>query len=194
MDPSSIYDRAFFDMHVPWQAEYDAIALLLARTLEFSSVLDLGCGNGFIISKLAEMGRTVMGIDGSSHALDLMPPNLAGRTRILDLTMPVRLGRYDLVICSEVAEHLEATHAGTLVDNVCDNSAGQVFFTAATPGQGGVSHVNEQPHDYWIAMFNDRGYFLDDATTNAVRNELSAALKATWWLAKNAMIFRKIKR
>src|SRR5215472_18756607 len=59
MDPSSIYDRAFFDMHVPWQAEYDAIALLLARTLEFSSVLDLGCGNGFIISKLAEMGRTV---------------------------------------------------------------------------------------------------------------------------------------
>lgn len=191
MNLSNIYDRAFFDMHLPWQAEYDAIASLLAERLEFSSVLDLGCGNGFIIAKLAELGRDVTGVDGSSHVLDVMPPNLAGRVRILDLTKSVRLGRYDLVVCSEVAEHLDGIHAGTLVENVCENSAGQVFFTAATPGQGGHYHVNEQPHGYWIAQFFGHGYLLDQAVTFAIRDDLFAIAKTTWWLARNAMIFRK---
>jgi SAM-dependent methyltransferase len=194
MDPSTLYDRAFFDMHVPWRGEYDAIASFLVQTLEFSSVLDLGCGNGFIIAKLVELGKEVMGVDGSSHILDAIPPEVASRVRILDLTMPVRIGRFDLVICSEVAEHLNQVNAATLVDNICENSAGQIFFTAATPGQGGHYHVNEQPHDYWIAMFANRGYFLEQATTFSIRNSLSAVLKTTWWFAKNAMIFRVKRR
>jgi SAM-dependent methyltransferase len=191
MDLSNIYDRAFFDMHIAWKQEYDAIASLLARKLEFSSVLDLGCGNGFIIAKLAEMGKEVIGVDGSSQVLEAIPPELAGRILISDLRMPVRIGRYDLVICTEVAEHLDQCHAETLVENVSENSAGQIFFTAATPGQGGHHHVNEQPHENWIKMFAARSCLLDHAATVALRDELSAVAKTTWWFAKNAMIFRK---
>jgi SAM-dependent methyltransferase len=190
IDPSSIYDRAFFDMHAPWRLEYEAIASLLVQALTFSTVLDLGCGNGFIIAKLAKMGKIVMVVDGSSHVPDVIPPEVADRVRMQDLTKPVRLGRHDLVICSEVAEHLAPCHAETLIENICENSGSQIFFTAATPGQGGHCHVNEQPHDHWIARFADRGYFPDDATTSDLRNELSATLKRTWWLARNAMIFR----
>ena len=39
MDLSTVYDEPFFEMHAPWQLEYNAIADLLASWLQFSSVL-----------------------------------------------------------------------------------------------------------------------------------------------------------
>ncbi len=33
-----------------------------------------------------------------------------------------------------------------------------VAFTAASPGQGGTGHINEQPAGYWTARFAARGY------------------------------------
>jgi hypothetical protein len=51
--------------------------------------------------------------------------------------------------------------------------APRVVFTAATPGQGGgADHVNEQPHEYWIKKFEQRGYDLME--------DLSAKWKAEW--------------
>src|SRR5262249_51148628 len=73
MSISAIYDEAFFAMHVAWRAEYEAIADALVRAVAFSSVLDLGCGNGFLIERLAWHGKEVMGIDGSEHARQSAP-------------------------------------------------------------------------------------------------------------------------
>ena len=189
-DPSAAYSRSFFEMHVPWRAEYEAIADLLVARLTFLSVIDMGCGNGFIINRLAQLGKEVIGVDGSLHAIAAAPAELQPRLKAADLTQPLRLGHYDLVICSEVAEHLEARHAGMLLDNICGNSAGSVFFTAATPGQGGFCHVNEQPHDYWIGMFAQRGFHLDAKSTSSLRCDLSQRIHTIWWFTKNAFIFR----
>src|SRR6516165_10312118 len=143
LDATAVYQRSFFEVQLPWRAEYDAIADRLAHYLDFSSVLDMGCGNAFLIARLAQLGRNVAGIDGSIHVLDWAPQDLVPNIRIADLTRPLRLGRFDLVICVEVAEHLDAQFADTLVDSVCENSGGLVFFSAATVGQGGFFHVNE---------------------------------------------------
>jgi len=78
-----------------------------------------------------------------------------------------------------------------LVNNICCNSAGLVFFTAATPGQGGHGHVNEQAHDYWIAMFAQRGFHLDADSTSRLRDDLSGRIRQIWWFTKNAFIFRR---
>jgi SAM-dependent methyltransferase len=190
MDLSAFYDRSFFERHVPWRAEYEAIADMLAARLTFLSVIDMGCGNGFIIARLAQLGKKVTGIDGSLHAIAAAPPEIRPRLMTADLTQPLRLGHYDLVICSEVAEHLEAHHAAVLVDTICSNSAGLVFFTAATPGQVGHGHVNEQPHDYWIAMFAQRGFRLDAASTSSLRDDLSKRINMISWFTDNALIFR----
>lgn len=189
MDLSAIYDREFFAAHLPWRDEYSLIADALAARLGFSSVLDLGCGNGFLIARLLELGKTAQGVDGSPHAVALAAPQAAPRIEVRDLRTPLRLGRHDLVICSEVAEHLDACHADTLVDNVCASCGRWVFFTAATPGQGGHHHVNEQPHEYWIDKFERRGVRLDAQATRALREEFSARLHTLWWFTRNAMIF-----
>lgn len=191
MDASAIYDRAFFEMHRPWKAEYDVIADTLARYVQFDSVLDLGCGNGFLIARFAEKGKHVLGVDASIHALEYAPERVAGRIRIMDLTRPGSIGRFDLVVCSEVAEHLEECYAGVLVETICSSAARAVYFTAATPGQGGHHHVNEQPHEYWIARFQRHGFALDSTTTSALRDDLASAIEAVWWFRNNSLVFRK---
>jgi SAM-dependent methyltransferase len=191
LDATTIYQRSFFEVQLPWRPEYDAIANRLCHYLNFSSVLDMGCGNAFLITRLAQLGKNVRGVDGSIHVLDCAPQDLIPNIGIADLTRPVRLGCFDLVICCEVAEHLDAHFTDTLVDNICDNSGGLVFFSAATTGQGGFYHVNEQPHDYWIARFHERDFELDHDVTQKLRQDLSSAVNAMWWFARNALVLRR---
>lgn len=190
MSLSDVYDRTFFEVHLPWREEYSLIAERLADHLRFNSVLDLGCGNGFLIARLAELGKEVAGVDGSAHAVELAAPEVTSRIQVMDLTQPLWLGRRDLVICSEVAEHLEAIHANRLVDNICVNAAELVFFTAATPSQGGHHHVNEQSHEYWVEQFRRRQFSLDSDATRLLREDLSRCIRALWWFTNNAMVFR----
>jgi SAM-dependent methyltransferase len=190
MDLSALYDRPFFEAHLPWRAEYCLIADALAARLQFSSVLDLGCGNGFLIARFCALGKEGDGVDGSPHAVALAAPEIAHRIQVMDLRAPLSLGRRDLVLCTEVAEHLDARYADILVDNVCANCGRWAFFTAATPGQGGHHHVNEQPHEYWIAKFEQRGLRLELETTRALRQEFSERLNTIWWFTRNAMLFR----
>src|SRR5690606_11269946 len=75
-----------------------------------------------------------------------------------DLTRPPQLDqRFDLAMSLEVAEHLPAAAADSFV-SLLTSTADCVFFSAAIPGQGGVSHLNEQPHRYWAEKFARRGY------------------------------------
>lgn len=191
MGVSEIYDRSFFEMHEPWRLEYNAIADALASQLNFDSALDLGCGNAFILARLRELGKTVRGIDGSRAALSAAPPEINDAITVADLTAPLaHIGVFDLVICTEVAEHLPASFADVLVANVCRASRSLVYFTAAIPGQGGHHHVNEQPHDYWIKKFARRNFQLDHAATIELRCTLADALHTAWWFTNNSMIFR----
>jgi hypothetical protein len=97
--------------------------------------------------------------------------------------------RSDLAVCLEVAEHLPARAGDRLVELLC-TIAETVLFTAATPGQGGTDHVNEQPHAYWVARFQRHGFSLDEAPTQTIRAEWRAAGTADWY-HRNALVFRR---
>jgi hypothetical protein len=129
----------------------------LTAALTINSVADFGCGRGAWLSVWAEAGMSVSGVDGPyvDKGDLLMNP---GNFQIADLARPIDLGRqFDLVQSLEVAEHLPAERAGQFVDTLTAHSA-YVLFSAAVPGQGGENHVNEQPLDYWRAIFRQRGY------------------------------------
>jgi methylase of polypeptide subunit release factors len=193
-----IYTKEFFERHLrEYRADYARMARWLLINLDFQSVVDLGCGSGLMIAEMLGTGRHVLGMDGCENALgtpagEQVRPFL----RFADLRQPI-VSPADLVICTEVAEHLAPEFADVLVDSIANSSRKWVYFTGATPGQGGDHHINEQPHQYWVEKLEKRGFELEAVATRALRLHLVApdgsGLKA-WWFRKNALIFRKVER
>ena len=127
------------------------------------SMLDVGCGTGTWLRVALDLGVTdVFGIDGvdvPSQTLLVNPMCFQRR----DLTAPVDLGRkFDVVLCLEVAEHLDAEFGPVLIEALTRHS-NRVLFSAACPGQPGQHHVNCQWPQYWQELFNQQGFVCDDS-------------------------------
>jgi SAM-dependent methyltransferase len=96
-------DDSFYNL----QAE-DAVAWILANGVVLrpgTRVLDLGCGHGILGATIQKFGGTITYADAGNY----LHPSLKNAPFInfdLDREDIARLGTYDLVICSNVFEHL----------------------------------------------------------------------------------------
>ena len=107
------------------------------------SVVDVGCGLGEWLATFQEHGVSdILGIDGDYVDRDMLYiPQQDFKT--IDLNRPFTLNRtFDLAVCLEVAEHLEAEHANDFVESLT-RLAPIILFSAAIPLQSGTNHVNE---------------------------------------------------
>lgn len=182
-----LYDGAWFGwLDGATRPFAPAFAEWVAEELAPRSVVDLGCGTGVYLEALASAGLDVLGVESAPAAL------AAARVPLLehDLRQPLRLDRaFDLALCFEVAEHLPPEAAQTLVESLT-RAADRVLFSAATPGQGGTGHVNEQPFEHWLELFWRRGFEPEVRRTAALRQAWRAA-GAPWWLTANAACFAR---
>jgi SAM-dependent methyltransferase len=188
----AIYGDDFFAFHRRWEPDYRHVADWLDAFLDWDTALDLGCGNGYIVASLRRAGRDAAGIEvARDAALPHMPADV--RDHVYDhdfLRHP--LDPADLVICTEVAEHITKAEGRRLVRVIARTARKWAFFTAATPGQGGHHHVNEQPHEYWVRKFQRAGMRLDDIKTHFARRILGEKMKTVSWIPKNVLIFQQV--
>jgi SAM-dependent methyltransferase len=164
-----------------------ALPVLLGNTKP-SSLLDVGCGNGTWLKAAVEFGiPEVFGVDG----VKVSPEKLhipAEQIRHQDLTHPWNLGkRFDVVICLEVAEHLDSAFAEILIDALVKHGD-RIYFSAACPGQIGHWHVNCQWPSYWQKLFNDRGYVCEDGP----RWQIWGDSRIEPWYRQNLFLARRV--
>jgi len=81
------------------------------KPLNIESVLDVGCGEGFTLDRLQKekIGRKFEGIEYEDEALNLahkLYPNLNIKKGDIH-KLPYKTNSFDLVIATEVLEHLE---------------------------------------------------------------------------------------
>lgn len=119
---------------------------LIAEVFAPERVLDVGCGPGFLMAFLEELGIKADGVDFSEASVALAPDSVRERIEIgpvTRLTSPDRA--YDLVICREVLEHLTVLQVRRTVAEMCRVSSRFVYVTTRFhPDPDGLLDVTTQ--------------------------------------------------
>jgi SAM-dependent methyltransferase len=182
------YHAGFYDRQSAGsESSARQILPLVLDLLDVRSAVDVGCGVGPWLAVLQSIGiDDYLGIDGGyvdRGKLRIAPT----RFQAADLTQPMRLGRkFDLVLCLEVAEHLPAAVAPTLVQSLCA-FGDVVLFSAAIPLQLGIHHINLRWPDYWAELFARQSFVCVDC----LRRQVWTNQKVSWWYAQNAVLYVK---
>ena len=159
-------------------------ALMKVLPAPINSVLDVGCGVGAWLAVWKSLNVEVLGLDGSYIHLDQL---LIDQNEFIpkDLNADFVLDkRFSLVQSLEVAEHLPPSSAPGFVASLCRH-ADMVLFSAATPGQGGENHINEQTYSYWRHQFQTQGFAMYDP----VRPSLAGNLAIKPWYRYNTFLY-----
>ncbi len=97
--------------HAPGSSDYlNPAVLQLAREAGGTTVLDAGCGNGELAGRLAANGFTASGVDADQTGVEIAQgrfPDCVFSVSSFDRPPP---GLFDLVVSTEVVEHLYAPH------------------------------------------------------------------------------------
>lgn len=162
---------------------------VLQKFLNFSSVIDLGCGLGSWLYAAKQLGvERILGIDGDFVPRDLLYIDQKHFV-VKDLKVPEGLvfqEKYDLALCLEVAEHLPMSISENIIDFLAD-SADNILFSAAIPGQRGQNHINEQWPDFWASKFRNKGLYTYDFLRPIIwhNNDIE------WWYRQNIFFVSK---
>ena len=140
-----------------WRDFFMSVADRAIALTNPSSVLDVGCATGMLVQAFVTHGVEAEGIDVSEYAVSHAHADVSGRLRVASATEPLD-GRWDLVTCVEVLEHMSPDEAQTAIDNIC-GATDRVLFSSTPSDFAEATHVNVQPTADWAAWFAERGFF-----------------------------------
>jgi len=163
-----VYKGRFFARRdsLSWRCE--PVCTAINTALAPKSVMDVGCAIGDnVLYWKNNLNVEAYGIEGSPNAEEHF---VTDGIFILDLRDEIKLDfSVDLVMCLEVAEHIEPKHANQFLMNLCGMSA-RILMSAAEPGAGGHYHVNCRPREYWIERMEYLGYSYDHTVVRMMQS------------------------
>lgn len=142
-----------------WGAFFSKIADAIVVELRPRSVLDAGCGIGFLVEALRDRGIEAWGIDISKYAIEQTSDRIRPFCAVHSVTEELDRD-FDLIVCIEVLEHLPADLAERAVENLT-NHTDSVLFSSTPDDFREPSHIHVQPTEYWVELFARRGFQRD---------------------------------
>lgn len=159
------------------------------------TVCDYGAGDGWWCKSFHDMGAVAYAIELDEISKEFIPPQIY--VVIRDLREPIEDGGlFDLVICTEVAEHLTEREAkNALIPTLVKSTGGLLLFSAAQPGQEGTGHINLQPSSYWIENIERWSTlkFSEHRTAKAKNAFTNITNECFEFLPRNLLVFARVK-
>ncbi|CAL1153564.1 unnamed protein product [Cladocopium goreaui] len=147
----------------------------------------MGCGLGFYVRALRARGLECHGFDGHAET-ERLTDGLCYHADFADCDLPQNIAKagYDWCVCLEVFEHVPKHLESQLVECLLAAAGKGLILSVATPGQGGLGHVNEQPHEYVIKLLEGHGLMLDEKSHLRLRQYCELP-----WFRENLLVFRR---
>jgi len=111
----SLYDRGWetkwddMKMYGPFSQHLRRMLVSVLSSVTFDTLLDVGCGQGSLLAELHVKypQAELFGLDFSSPAIELAQQRLPeGKFFVMDITASFLNMKFDMVVCSEVLEHI----------------------------------------------------------------------------------------
>jgi SAM-dependent methyltransferase len=142
-----------------WQTLAAAMATGMITELNPTTLLDAGCGRGFLVAALRDRGVQAFGFDSSPYAIEHVREDIkpfCWEGSITD-SLPQR---YDTILCLEVVEHLPPADARRAIEVLCAATDDIVFSSTPTDFRE-TTHINVRPPEYWAGLFAQQEFFRD---------------------------------
>jgi 2-polyprenyl-3-methyl-5-hydroxy-6-metoxy-1,4-benzoquinol methylase len=127
----------------------------------FTSILELGTGGGEITKQFLINNKDFIAVEGTENGVKKLINNGIPQGNILftNLKKMKKINkRFDLVMCTEVAEHIEPFFASKIVEN-CINHSDVIWFSAANRKRSPhYHHSNEIGITAWDNIFAYFGF------------------------------------
>ncbi|MET4186697.1 GT2 family glycosyltransferase/SAM-dependent methyltransferase [Bradyrhizobium sp. JR7.2] len=146
------YDRS----HPHWGVFFGAIADELIRTFRPRRVFDAGCALGFLVEALWDRGVEAWGRDISDYAIKKVRADMRSYCSVGSLADPIE-GRYDLVTCIEVLEHMTDADGAKAIGNMVAVTD-RVVISTSPDDFAEPTHINVRPPIYWMRAFAEHGF------------------------------------
>jgi hypothetical protein len=143
--------------------------------------VDIGCGNGAYTMAIRAAGINCIGFDGSPLTYELTN----GLCKVADFSFSVDIGKYDIVLCLEVGEHIPKEYEQTFINNLCRASKRIIILSWAIEGQPGTGHVNTRNNDYIIDQMRMRGFMYCAESSQHLKD-----LSTLPWFKNTILIFQ----
>jgi glycosyltransferase involved in cell wall biosynthesis/SAM-dependent methyltransferase len=160
------------------------LAKWIGNNFKGKKVRDIGCGPGTYVRSLKEYIKDIKGYDIDERIKN--KPDLEIKN-IFELNDPA-----DLVLCLEVAEHIETKFNNEIVESISRNikPGGTLIWTAAFPGQGGDGHINCQTRDFWLKKFTEKRLDYNPEVTEELKDYIIKGPYMGWFIM-NLIVFNK---
>ena len=165
----SLYPPNYFGNNMGHPTQQQSAALynymqqiyLLLFNKEFHSVLEIGTGGGEITTQFHQNSLDYIAIEGTLAGVEKLKSVGIDPNNIIKANIKFFNGvdrKFDITMCTEVAEHIEPWFASKVVEN-CVRSTDVVWFSAA-PGNepAHYHHINEVPMQAWDNIFAHFGF------------------------------------
>lgn len=161
----------------------NSLARWIKEELNPASVLDIGCGPGTYVESLLDTGINATGLDIDDRVYG---KSYLKHQSLFDITNE----KADVVICLEVAEHIEQEKEDIVVEKVVSTVGKTLIWTAAAVGQGGIGHINCKHKEEWAEKITKAGLNRNLEREEELKNYIRQ-FNHLGWFPQNLLYFER---
>ena len=176
---SDIYDEDYFKRGIEtgkscyfdykWLPEKTmSMAMAIIDYLDIKkqhTILDYGCAMGYLVKAFRLLHRQAWGVDISKYAISNIDPEVSQCCTLFPEILDIK---FDFCIAKDIFEHIK----GFELSSVLKTIRADILFAIIPLGENGqyrakannfdVTHVTCKPEDWWIELFINNGWNLED--------------------------------